>query len=234
MSEELLGQVVMWGGPRGGPRKPYGFIEYEKSGESCRMFYLRESCRPDVIGRISDCFVVGTLVKFSIERRLHPGDGQLIAVDVCPIFREEFTGDVEAYRETSQIIRWVVDQKNGFVVRPCSEQIYFQAGDVVPGHESQFRKLEVGCWIYHGIASKIVNEELKFRAVNIECYNDAEQERLRTGLPLEESAVESTPAPVLEQPVLPLAPESALLKPERRNKTLLELIREDRNGTSEH
>jgi hypothetical protein len=70
--------------------------------------------------------------------------------------------------------------------------------------------------------------------VNIECYNDAEQERLRTGLPLEESAVESTPAPVLEQPVLPLAPESALLKPERRNKTLLELIREDRNGTSEH
>jgi hypothetical protein len=217
MAEELFGQVVMWS-----EQKKYGFIEYDKFGKSCRMFFIRSSCRPDALGRVSDCFIPETLVKFSIERQIHRGEGRLIACDVRPAFREEFTGDVDAHRENGQIVRWLISQKNGFVKRPGSEHIYFQSGDVVPGHETQFRNLQEGDWIYYGIGSRVRNEVLEFRAINIECYSDEEQARLRQGLPLEPEP----PAP---------SPESELVSvcaPETRQLSLIEIVRRNRNGNS--
>jgi hypothetical protein len=215
LTDDLLGQVVKWN-----EQKKFGFIEYDRTGEACRMFFIRDSCQPDAIGRISDCFVISTLVKFSIERQIRNGEGRLIACNVRPAFREEFTGDVDTYRESGWVVRWLIKHKNGFLQRPSGEQVYFQLGDVAPGHEYQFQNLVEGDWLYYGITSQTRNGVLMYRATNIECYNDQEQSRLRQGLPLvEEPAPVSTPAP---EPTSVLAPET-------RSLSLLE-IRRRRNG----
>jgi hypothetical protein len=216
MADELLGQVVMWD-----ERRKFFFIEYNPPGSSevRRMFAIRESCRPDALGRISDCWVPGTLVKFSIERQMHKGEGRLIATDVRPAFREEFTGDVGAYRESGRIERFLVEHKNGFLQRPSGEHLYFQSGDVVPGYEEQFRNLVDGDQIYYGITSIVRNGMLEFRAVGIECYNDQEQAQLRQGLPLEDPPV-----------VIPEPEPPSVLAPDKRNRTILELVKEQRNG----
>jgi hypothetical protein len=223
MADEFLGQVVVWN-----EAKKYGFIEYMKSGDNRRMFFIRESCQPDALGRIGDCFVPDTLVKFSIERQIHRGEGRLIAADVRPAFREEFAGDVDAYRETGQIVRWLIStpiKKNGFLQRPSGEHIYFQAGDVVPGDEWKFKNLTEGDYLYYSIGSRARMRDgaLEFRATCIQCYDDNEQSRLRQGLPLvEEPAPVSTPAP---EP-------ASVLAPSKRNKTILELVKEQRNGNT--
>lgn len=205
MSCEITGEISYWNFER-----KFGFAVFEDAaGRRQRAFVPYTECVGDAIGRISDCWTVGNVVTFKLAPRVHHGKSSIVATEVTPVFREQHVGDPSEHREVSRILRWVNVGRDGFLVRPTLEELYFCIQRAATSaHRELFEGLREGQRVYHGIRSRVRNGVLAFEADQIEVFSPAEQ------VQFERAEKESEPASVLA--------------PERRNKTLRELVFEEK------
>lgn len=213
--------------------KNFGFIDYEEERGRCKpIFFLRDikHCVPDEIGRIGDCAVPNTLVRFELAKEDHRGAVRAVARQICPVFREPFVGSVEEHREVSRVRTFLQARHGGFLQREDGSCLFFEREFAAALYRERFSFLNVGDYVWHGVERET---DGSWKANNLEFYSDEEQARLQAGLPLSNPEPEPQPEPVLAT-VVPVTYESDLLAPANRKKTLLEIIKtkkEKQNGT---
>jgi hypothetical protein len=209
------------------PSDKFCAIKYESSGRSSEIFCLPKYCIADAIGQKRDIFIDGQVVSFDVRTITHRGVSQIVANNVVPLFREPLNVDVTTYGEASTIDRWVTTGRNGFLRRANGwDLIYFELDLDDWYHCENAGKLQIGDYVWHGLRPRTTSdpERDKFIATDLIFYSDEEQERFRQGIFESEQ-------PVAEpEPALVLVPEvehrSALLAPDLRKKSLLEIMQE--------
>jgi hypothetical protein len=210
------------------PDDKHCVIDYEDSGRSYSAFCIPRYCIADEIGQVQDIFVDGQVVSFDLKMRSHRGKLQQIADNVIPLFREQFIGNINAYREASTLDRWIIQGRNGFLRRANSfDVIYFESDPRNSYHRENMARLQIGDYVYHGVAPRLTNDQDrdKFIATNLVFYSDAEQGRFKQG-DFRSDEPEPEPEALVSVPAQTF--ESELLRPESRSKTLYELIQERR------
>ena len=139
-----------------------------------------------------------------------------IATDVAPLFLLDEPQSLAGYREVSHVKTRTHDY--AFLTRPCGDTLFLHRSDVVPGFEDRWRFLSIGTPVFHGVKE---DEEGRFRASVVELYSL--EEILDPRYEEVEPEVALVPKPEIVEH------RSALLSPDRRKKTLLELTQERRN-----
>jgi hypothetical protein len=132
------------------------------------------------------------------------------ADDVAPIFPMSDVENLQDYREVSEVRSKHFNHV--FLTRPCGDQLFFHRNDVV-NDQSRWDFLIVGSPVYHGV---VCDDNGKWRACSAELYSYEE---------LYEFQHENDPQP--ESVVV--EPQSELLRPENRKRTLLEITQSRKN-----
>jgi hypothetical protein len=210
------------------PEKLYGFITLDVPGtSSCSGIYFgTRDVRPDWKGSTAHAWTPGTPVSFLQGKRPSKkyGGTWTSADDVCPLFTEEPTESLETYCETSRVRSW--NGRFGELLREDGDTLFFHKASVLDRFTERLINLNVGDWVYHCVAKR---DDGRWHAVVIELFSEAEQVRLQQGLPAQE--LEAEPEPQLERRCpseIQVGHKSQLLRPENKNKSLLELILEQR------
>ena len=191
--------------------KNWGFLQLENDRNG--LFFHARSCRGDWRGSWAWSTVPGTPVTFTKAvkpSRKFTGHMLTSAVDLAPVFEEQPAESLDTLREVSKLIEW--NGNRGLLLREDASDLFLHKSDIFTSH--LIRDLKVGHFVWHGVGQR---DDGRWKACSVELYSQAEQDRLQRGL----SAYEVEPVAVSE-------PASNLLTPEKRNKTLLELIQEKR------
>jgi hypothetical protein len=209
--------------------RQFGFIEYhDESGRCKTVFFMRDTryCVPDEVGRVGDCAIPNTPVRFELVTEEHRGVTRLAAKQVCPVFREPFVGNAEEHREVSRVRSFLQARHGGFLRREDGSDLFFEREFAAALYRERFGFLNVGDFVYHGVEREA---DGSWKANNLEFYSEKEQARLQAGLPLSDPEPEPQSEPQPEPvPVVAVTYESELLAPENRKKTLYEIMQERR------
>ena len=215
-----------------GEGKWYGFIAYQVSGREQRIFFPAGSIRLDGMGRRGHSTYENALVRFKIEQVVHKGQPRVIAVDVHPVFceQEEATVSLEDHREVSQVQRINPPGFSVWMRREDGSEMFLHKDKVVPEHLDRFMEIQVGDFVYHGIA---MNEKVdRWGATCAEIFSREEQTRLQQGLPAQPEP-EPEPEPVLVAATPESEPVPEILAPNNKNKTLLQLVEMEKRARRE-
>ena len=199
------------------PNKNWGFISVDTAGvrrSGPGLFFHERDLRGDWRGSVAWGKIPGTPVTFKTKRNpstKYPGQTLVSADDVAPIFEEPATESLDTYREVSRVRTW--NGKFGTLARDCGSELFFHRSAIL--QDDRASRLQIGDLVFHGVGQR---DDDRWRAIEIQLYSAGEQERLQQGLP----AYEVESEPIIE-------PISDLLSPINRQKTLLELIKENQS-----
>jgi hypothetical protein len=200
------------------PEKFQGFITTDAPGtsNSSGIYFRARDVRPDWKGSTAHAWIPGTPVSYiRVSQPSRKYKTWTVADDVCPLFTEEPSEDLETYGETSCVRTW--NGCFGELLREDGDVLFFHKASVIDRFKDRLINLNVGDWVYHGVAKR---DDGRWHAVAIELFSEAEQARLQQGLPAQEPEQEFEPTVV--------DPPSELLRPENCRRTLLELIQQRR------
>ncbi len=214
METRFEGEVVSW-------ENGFGLIIY-RDKISRRIYFVTRCVRGDWRG--SRSWVASRVpVSFTISRRKNTKTGveEDFAADVAPIFPMSDVGNLQDYREVSEVRSKHFNHV--FLTRSCGDQIFLHRNDVV-NDQNRWDFLIVGSPVWHGV---VCDDNGKWRACNAELYSYEElyefQHESEPEVAVEPvSEPESEPVSVLVEPTT----QSELLRPENKNKSLLNLILE--------
>jgi hypothetical protein len=205
--------------------KYYGFLSETENGQG--IHFNPRYAREDWKGCKCWLFVTGTPVRFGTEQnpsKKFPGVLWTSAIDIEPVFVDEDHESLETYSETSQVNMW--NGRFGELRRECGDELFFHKDSIAAGFEYLLHNLQIGDFVYHRVGQRADRDNgSSWHAVDIEIFSEAEQDRLRRGLPAQEPEV----APVATAP----DPESVLVS-SARGKTLFELVAERRTKHGSH
>ena len=217
MAKQFEGDVDHW-------NETFGFLRYQGK----RVFFSAHGVEPDWKGSRGWAFARNIPVKFNITQRVVGGASKECATNIEPLFQMSAPEDLRGYRETSEIIS--IDRRKGFafMIRPCGDALFLHKNDVVPAYETRWDILEIGSPVYHGV--QVDGYSGRWKAANAELYSydelqsfkNEDIQELTYEEPEPESASGLAPKPTV------VKPQTELLRPENKNKSLLELILERR------
>jgi cold shock CspA family protein len=201
--------------------KGSGFIRHlPRNG----IFFHRSDVIPDVVGR--QFLKPQTIVSFELTE----SRGRFRAFNVKNESPELADIDLETYMETSYVHTWNKKPPNemgessfGFLIRPSGDQVFFKERNIITEGREILRSwdgVSEPIWVTHKIGVKFKDGKRQFRAIDVQILQPNEQPLDEIFLNAEELLLD---VPESKQIV---EPQSELLKPEKRTKTLLELIHE--------
>jgi cold shock CspA family protein len=172
------GIVESWNGGECRRGAGYGFIAYKKEdGSRGRVFYHVRHIIPDALGRIRDAQIVGVPVHFDLVPQADGRNvGKLMAIDVVPVFREPFVGNIEDHFEISRVHRWIIQGRNGWLKRADQEDLFFRVERVAEESRDLIPNLKLNDFLYHGVRQR---PSLEYEADPILLYSPEEQAELQ-------------------------------------------------------
>jgi hypothetical protein len=203
--------------------KTFGFLKYRGK----RIFFSAHGVEPDWKGSRGWAFAKDIPVTFNITQRVVGGGASKdCAINIEPLFPMSDPEDLHGYRETSEIIS--IDRRKGFafVIRPCGDSLFLHKRDVVPAYETRWDILEIGSPVYHGV--QVDEYSGRWKAADAELYSYDELQSFKNEDLQEPTYEEQEPesASMLAPEPAVVTHQTELLRPENKNKSLLNLILE--------
>jgi hypothetical protein len=168
------GEICHFSKSEGG--RGFGFIRFDQGRNRSRIYFNLADVSPDNLGRTTHARIIGSPVRFRMQKYTRNGEPAVKAAEVCAIFPTDVP-EPESHRECA-VVETIV-RGSVFLRRESGDQLHLCRSGVADDHRHRFDELRVGDHIWCGVQPPTDSRHSNWSAVDARFYSPQEEVEIR-------------------------------------------------------